>query len=169
MGDTYQTENFNICLNSFAGIFHYAPSCFEGLKAFRGVDGRIRLFRPDKNAKRMADSATYLDMPYPSEEMFINMCVQCVKENLEYLPPYEASGASLYLRPALIGINPQLGIHSARDVMFAVMCSPVGTYSGSEESDSWHRCYFEELRPRLHFRFWMLQARRKLCAVASRL
>ena len=53
------TENFNICLNSFAGIFHYAPSCFEGLKAFRGVDGRIRLFRPDKNAKRMADSATY--------------------------------------------------------------------------------------------------------------
>lgn len=122
------TENFNICLNSFAGIFHYAPSCFEGLKAFRGVDGRIRLFRPDKNAKRMADSATYLDMPYPSEEMFINMCVQCVKENIDYLPPYEASGASLYLRPILIGINPQLGIHSARDVMFAVMCSPVGTY-----------------------------------------
>ena len=102
------TEDFNICLSSFAGIFHYAPSCFEGLKAFRGVDGRIRLFRPDRNARRMADSATYLDMPYPSEEMFINMCVQCVKENLEYLPPYEASGASLYLRPALIGINPQL-------------------------------------------------------------
>ena len=126
------TENFNICLNSFAGIFHYAPSCFEGLKAFRGVDGRIRLFRPDKNAKRMADSATYLDMPYPSEEMFINMCVQCVKENIDYLPPYEASGASLYLRPILIGINPQLGIHSARDVMFAVMCSPVGTYSGAK-------------------------------------
>lgn len=126
------TENFNICLNSFAGIFHYAPSCFEGLKAFRGVDGRIRLFRPDKNAKRMADSATYLDMPYPSEEMFINMCVQCVKENIDYLPPYEASGASLYLRPILIGINPQLGIHSARDVMFAVMCSPVGIYSGAK-------------------------------------
>ena len=126
------TENFNICLNSFAGIFHYAPSCFEGLKAFRGVDGRIRLFRPDKNAKRMADSATYLDMPYPSEEMFINMCVQCVKENIDYLPPYEASGASLYLRPILIGINPQLGIPSARDVMFAVMCSPVGTYSGAK-------------------------------------
>ncbi len=126
------TEDFNICLSSFAGIFHYAPSCFEGLKAFRGVDGKIRLFRPDKNAKRMADSATYLDMPFPSEEMFINMCVQCVKENIDYLPPYEASGASLYLRPALFGINPQLGIHSARDVMFVVMCSPVGTYSGEK-------------------------------------
>ena len=126
------SEDFNICLSSFAGIFHYAPSCFEGLKAFRGVDGKIRLFRPDKNAKRMADSATYLDMPFPSEEMFINMCVQCVKENIDYLPPYEASGASLYLRPALFGINPQLGIHSARDVMFVVMCSPVGTYSGAK-------------------------------------
>ena len=126
------TEDFNIGLSSFAGIFHYAPSCFEGLKAFRGVDGKIRLFRPDRNAKRMADSATYLDMPYPSEEMFINMCVQCVNENIEYLPPYEASGASLYLRPVLFGINPQLGIHSARDVMFVVMCSPVGTYSGAK-------------------------------------
>ena len=124
------TEDFNIPLSSFAGVFHYAPACFEGLKAFRGADGRIRLFRPDMNSKRMAGSAAYLDMPYPSEEMFIDMCVTCVKENLEYLPPYEASSASLYLRPVLFGINPQLGIHSARDVMFVVMCSPVGTYSG---------------------------------------
>ena len=64
--------------------------------------------------------------------MFIEMCVTCVKENLDFLPPYEVTGASLYLRPILIGINPQLGIHSARDVMFAVMCSPVGTYSGAK-------------------------------------
>ena len=126
------TEDFNIPLNSFAGVFHYAPACFEGLKAFRGADGRIRLFRPDMNSKRMADSAAYLDMPSPSEEMFIDMCITCVKENLDYLPPYEASSASLYLRPALFGINPQLGIHSASDVMFVVMCSPVGTYSGAK-------------------------------------
>lgn len=126
------TEDFNIPLSSFAGIFHYAPSCFEGLKAFRGVDNKIRLFRPERNARRMKDSAIYLDMNYPSEEMFIEMCVTCVKENLDFLPPYEATGASLYLRPILIGINPQLGIHSARDVMFAVMCSPVGTYSGAK-------------------------------------
>ena len=126
------TEDFNIPLSSFAGIFHYAPSCFEGLKAFRGVDNKIRLFRPERNAKRMKDSAIYLDMKYPSEEMFIEMCVTCVKENLDFLPPYEATGASLYLRPILIGINPQLGIHSAKDVMFAVMCSPVGTYSGAK-------------------------------------
>ena len=126
------TEDFNITFNCFAGIFHYAPSCFEGLKAFRGVDGKIRLFRPDRNAKRMASSATYLDMPYPSEELFIEMCVCCIKENIEYLPPYEVTGASLYLRPVLFGINPQLGIKSSKDVMFAVMCSPVGTYSGAK-------------------------------------
>lgn len=126
------SEDFTITLSSFAGVFHYAPACFEGLKAFRGADGKIRLFRPDMNAKRMADSASYLDMPCPSEKMFIDMCVTCVKENLDYLPPYEASSASLYLRPALFGINPQLGIHSANDVMFVVMCSPVGTYSGAK-------------------------------------
>lgn len=126
------TEDFNIPLSSFAGVFHYAPACFEGLKAFRGVDGRIRLFRPEMNWKRMSDSATYLDMHYPTEQMFIDMCLTCVRENLDYLPPYEASGASLYLRPTLFGINPQLGIHSADDVMFVVMCSPVGTYSGAK-------------------------------------
>lgn len=126
------TEDFNLSLNTFAGIFHYAPSCFEGLKAFRGVDGKIRLFRPEKNAKRMQESAHYLDMASPSEEMFIEMCVRCVKENIDYLPPYEVTGASLYIRPILIGINPQLGIRSAKDVMFAVMCSPVGTYSGAK-------------------------------------
>ena len=65
------TEDFSIPLSSFAGIFHYAPSCFEGLKAFRGVDGKIRLFRPDRNATRMAERAEYPEMPYPSEEMFI--------------------------------------------------------------------------------------------------
>lgn len=126
-----ETEDFNIPLSSFAGVFHYAPACFEGLKVFRGADGRLRMFRPEMNARRMADSAAYLDMPSPSEEMFIDMCIRCTKGNMEFIPPYEASGASLYLRPVLFGINPQLGIRSAKDVMFVVMCSPVGTYSGA--------------------------------------
>lgn len=127
-----ETEDFNLPLNSFAGVFHYSPACFEGLKVFRGVDGKVRMFRPDMNAKRMAEGGAYLDMPFPSEELFIDMCLRCVRGNMEYIPPYEASGASLYLRPVLFGINPQLGIHSAKDVMFAVMCSPVGTYSGAK-------------------------------------
>ena len=125
------TDNFNFSLHSFAGVFHYAPSCFEGLKAFRGVDGRVRLFRPDENAKRMESSAQYLDMPSPNMEMFLDMCVKCVQANWEFIPPTDCSG-SLYLRPVLFGINPQLGIHSSRDVMFAVMASGVGTYSGAK-------------------------------------
>ena len=126
------TEDFNIALSPFAGVFHYAPSCFEGLKVFRGADGRLRMFRPDMNARRLADSAEYLDMPCPSVDMFIDMCVKCVKGNLEFIPPYEVPSASLYLRPVLFGMNPQLGIHSAKDVMIVVMCSPVGTYSGDK-------------------------------------
>ncbi|MBR5064327.1 MAG: aminotransferase class IV, partial [Bacteroidales bacterium] len=125
------TNDFNFSVHCFGGVFHYAPSCFEGLKAYRGVDGRVRMFRPDENAKRMASSAQYLDMPSPTMEMFLDMCILCVQENWDYIPPYE-SGASLYLRPVLFGINPQLGIHSSKDVMFAVMASAVGTYSGAK-------------------------------------
>ena len=125
------TDNFNLELHSFAGVFHYAPSCFEGLKAFEGADGKVRLFRPDENAKRMISSAKYLDMPYPDEKLFIDMCVRCVQVNWDHIPPY-LSGASLYLRPVLFGINPQLGIKSANDVMLAVMASGVGTYSGAK-------------------------------------
>ena len=124
------SEDFNLSVHCFAGVFHYAPSCFEGLKAFRGVDGRVRLFRPDENAARMESSAHYLDMPAPYLELFLDMCVMCVQANWEFIPPYE-SGASLYLRPVLFGYNPQLGIHSAKDVMFVVMASGVGTYSGA--------------------------------------
>ena len=116
------TNDYNFTLHCFAGIFHYAPSCFEGLKAYRGADGRVRMFRPDENAKRMQSSAQYLDMPAPTMEMFLDLCTLCVQENWDYIPSYE-SGASLYLRPVLIGINPQLGIHSSKDVMFAVMAS----------------------------------------------
>ena len=125
------TADFNFSLNSFAGVFHYSNSCFEGLKAFRGVDGKVRLFRPDENAKRLQRSGTRLGMAVPTEEMFINMCLTCVKENLDFLPPY-GYNASLYLRPVLIGYNPQLGIASSKDVLFVVMASPVGTYSGAK-------------------------------------
>lgn len=125
------TDNFNLDLHCFAGIFHYAPSCFEGMKAYLGVDGKVRLFRPDENAKRMASSATYLDMPFPSVEMFVEACVRCVQANWEHIPPVDTA-AALYLRPILIGINPQLGIKSSKDVMFVVMSSAVGTYSGAK-------------------------------------
>lgn len=124
-------KDFDLSLNVFAGVFHYANACFEGLKAFRGADGKVRLFRPDENAKRLSRSGSHLDMAVPSEEMFIEACMMVVRENIEFMPPY-GYGASIYIRPILIGVNPQLGVASSKDVLFAVMCSPVGTYSGAK-------------------------------------
>lgn len=124
------TTDFNLTLNCFAGVFHYANSCFEGLKAFRGADGKVRIFRPDENALRMQKGAGYLDMAAPDVDMFVKMCKMVVEANIEYLPPY-GHNASIYIRPVLIGSNPQLGIGSSTEVTFIVMCSPVGTYSGA--------------------------------------
>jgi len=129
--DPEVTSDFNLTVHCFAGVFHYAPSCFEGLKAYRGVDGRVRLFRADESAKRMQSAGWYLDMPAPSEELFIKMCEMCIVENKDYIPPYD-SGASFYLRPILFGSNPQLGVHSASESTFVVMSSSVGTYSGDK-------------------------------------
>ena len=120
----------NVALTTFAGALHYAIECFEGLKAFRGKDGKVRLFRPEENAKRLQRSAKYLGIEAPSTEMFVEMCKQAVRENLDFLPPYEATGASLYLRPTLIGSNPQLGVQSSKESTFLMLCSPVGAYTG---------------------------------------
>jgi len=125
------SKDFDLHFSAFAGVFHYANACFEGLKAFRGVDGKVRIFRADENAKRIQRSGTHLGMAVPTEELFIDMCIKCVRENIDFLPPY-GYGASMYLRPILVGCNPQLGIASSSEVLFAVMCSPVGTYSGAK-------------------------------------
>lgn len=119
----------NVSLSSFAGALHYSIECFEGLKAFRGVDGKIRLFRPEENAKRLISSAKFLGIPAPSIEMFVEMCKRAVRENLDFLPPY-GSHASLYLRPTLIGSNAQLGVRSSVESTFLLLCSPVGAYTG---------------------------------------
>ena len=124
------SKDFDFHFSAFAGVFHYANACFEGLKAFRGVDGKVRLFRPDENAKRIRRSGAHLDMEAPSEEMFIEACVMCVKENIDFLPPY-GYNASMYIRPLLMGSNPQLNIVSPTETVFVVMCNPVGSYTGS--------------------------------------
>ena len=123
------TENFSFTLNPFAQVLHYAISCFEGLKAFRQKDGRAAIFRPDQNAARMARTAAYLGLPVPSEDLFIGMCERCVKENSEFLPPY-GHKASLYIRPLLMGIHPQMQLVPHPQAVFAVMCAPVGSYYG---------------------------------------
>ena len=124
------TETFSFTFDPFAQVFHYAISCFEGLKAFRQMDVRVAMFRPDENAARLRRTADYLGMPCPSEEMFLQMCEDCIRGNIEFLPPY-GLGASMYLRPLLIGMHPQMQLVPYPEAVFAVMCAPVGSYYGA--------------------------------------
>ncbi|MBR5955481.1 MAG: branched-chain amino acid aminotransferase [Bacteroidales bacterium] len=123
------TENFSFTLDPFAQVFHYAISCFEGLKTFRQKDGRIAIFRPDQNAARMQRTAKFLGIPAPDKDLFIKMCTLCVQNNLEFLPPY-GHQASLYLRPMLFGVHPQMQLVPYPEAYFAVICAPAGSYYG---------------------------------------
>lgn len=106
---------------------HYGQQCFEGLKAYRAKNGDLQLFRPDENAKRMVTSARRLLMPEVPVERFLEACKAVVAANEEYVPPY-GTGASLYLRPLLIGIGDQIGVGPAPEYLFTIFASPVGAY-----------------------------------------
>ena len=121
------TDDEYIKMHMSTTCLHYGLECFEGLKAFRGVDGKVRIFRADENAKRMQSSARKLCLPEPTVEMFVKACYEVVKRNIDYVPPYE-SGASLYLRPVLIGSKVGLGVKASPEAMLIVFCSPVGPY-----------------------------------------
>lgn len=128
-GEIESRTDDNISMSAYAGSLHYSIECFEGLKAFRGKDGRIRIFRPDENAARMQRSAEFIGIPAPGKELFIEMCKRVVKENEDFLPPY-GTHASMYLRPTLVGSNPQLGVQSSKECLFMMLCAPVGAYTG---------------------------------------
>ncbi len=121
--------NDNVTMSSFAGALHYGVSCFEGLKVFRGIDGKIRIFRPEENARRLQGSARALFMPEPPEDLFLSMCLQLTRENAEFIPPYGHS-AALYIRPVLYAHNAYLGVGSSQHVTLAMLCTPVGAYVG---------------------------------------
>lgn len=106
---------------------HYGQQCFEGLKAYRCKDGSINLFRPDQNAKRMQRSCDRLLMPQVPTDLFIRACKEVVKANDEWLAPY-GTGATLYLRPFVIGVGENIGVRSAPEFIFCVFCCPVGAY-----------------------------------------
>ncbi len=117
----------NITLNECACVFQYAQTCFEGLKAYTTEDGKVVCFRPDLNAKRMADTAKRLEMPPFPEERFIQAVEEVVKANIDWVPPY-GSGATLYIRPYMMGINPVIGVKPATEYMFRILVTPVGPY-----------------------------------------
>lgn len=110
-----------------ANCLHYGQAVFEGLKAFTTKDGRVVLFRPDRNGDRLARSARRLVMEAPSQELFLEACRKAVAHNRSFVPPY-GTGASMYLRPLLIGTEPTIGIKPSSTYSFIVMVTPVGPY-----------------------------------------
>ena len=116
-----------ITMSECACVLQYAQTCFEGIKAYTTEDGRIVTFRPDLNAKRIADSAKRLQMPVFPEDRFVQAVVDVVKANAAYVPPY-GSGATLYIRPYMFGINPVIGVKPATEYQFRIFVTPVGPY-----------------------------------------
>ena len=114
-------------MNECAGVFQYAQTVFEGLKAYTTEDGHIVTFRPDLNASRLADSARRLEMPVFPEERFVDAVQKVVEANAAYVPPY-GSGATLYIRPYMMGTNPVIGVKPADEYQFRMFCTPVGPY-----------------------------------------
>lgn len=116
-----------ISVHMAATSLHYGQESFEGLKAFMGKDGKIRLFRWEENAKRMQNSAKGILMAEPSIELFKKMTMEVIRLNKRFIPPY-GTGASLYIRPLLFGSGAQVGVKPANEYMLVFFVTPVGPY-----------------------------------------
>jgi len=116
-----------INIHMAATCLHYGQESFEGLKVFKGKDGKARVFRMDENAKRMQSSCRGIMMPELPVEKFEEAVRKAVKLNERFIPPYE-SGASLYVRPLLIGLGAQVGVKPAAEYLFIIFVTPVGPY-----------------------------------------
>lgn len=116
-----------INIHMAATALHYGQEAFEGMKAFRCPDGKIRAFRIKDNAERLQSTCRGILMPELPTELFEAMVKKVVKLNKRFVPPYE-SGASLYIRPLLIGTGAQVGVHPANEYLFVIFVSPVGPY-----------------------------------------
>lgn len=121
------TEDNTLTISEGSPALHYGQQCFEGLKAYRTKDGSIQLFRPDQNAKRMINTCRRILMPEVPVDKFVDACVQVVKANEHWVPPY-GTGATLYIRPYVIGVGDNIGVKPAMEYIFGVFCMPVGPY-----------------------------------------
>ncbi len=121
------TEDNRLHISETSAALHYGQQCFEGMKAYRRKDGKIQLFRPDRNAARMQNSCKRIMMPEFPINKFVEACKSVVKANAHYVPPY-GSGATLYLRPLIIGVGDSIGVKPAPEYIFTVFCTPVGPY-----------------------------------------
>ena len=126
-GELEVSSSPQINIHMAATALHYGQEAFEGLKAFRGKDNKIRIFRIEENARRLLSSSQGIMMAEVPEELFVEAVKKVVKLNEHFVPPYE-SGASLYIRPLLIGTGAKVGVHPADEYLFMVFVTPVGPY-----------------------------------------
>ncbi len=126
-GELEVSSSEYVSIHMAATALHYGQEAFEGLKAYRGKDGKVRLFRWEENAKRMRNSAYGIMMAEVSDEIFFEAIEKAVRMNARFIPPY-GTGATLYVRPLLIGSGPQVGVKPAEEYLFMVFVTPVGPY-----------------------------------------
>lgn len=115
-----------LTLDPAAAVFHYAQAIFEGLKAFRGVDGRVRLFRPHKHIERLNRSARRVCIPEVDPAFALRSWAELVRVDRDWVP--SSVGTSLYVRPTVIATEPFLGVRPAKSYVYFVILSPVGAY-----------------------------------------
>lgn len=121
------SDSINFEISALASALQYGQSVFEGLKAYKAKDGRVLMFRIDKNHERLLRSSERLLIPEVPKELFYKGVLETVKANKDLIPSYESKG-SLYVRPSIIGTESVLGIRSANEFLFFIVASPVGNY-----------------------------------------
>lgn len=126
-GEIEVSDSPYVTLHISAACLHYGQELFEGLKAFRGKDGKVRIFRMEENAKRFIRSAEGMVMQPLPVDIFCEMVRKVVKLNERFIPPY-GTGASLYIRPLEIGLTPKIGVSGATEFMVIMLATPVGPY-----------------------------------------
>ncbi|WHY78328.1 branched-chain amino acid aminotransferase [Neobacillus sp. WH10] len=129
-----------ITLEPSAMVFHYGQAIFEGLKAYKGTDGTIQLFRPEKNMKRLNDSCDRLCIPQIDEDFLLAAIKQLILTEKDWIP--EGEGTSLYIRPFIFSTEPYLGVRPANQYKLLVILSPSGAYYGTQLSPV--KIYVEE-------------------------
>lgn len=126
-GEIEVSSDENINIHMAATCLHYGQEAFEGLKAYRCPDGKVRVFRPEENAARLQRTCRGIVMAEPPTSLFIEMVKKVVRLNQEYIPTYESS-ATLYIRPLLIGTGAQVGVRPAEEYLLLIFVTPVGPY-----------------------------------------
>jgi branched-chain amino acid aminotransferase len=126
-GEVEVSDSEYVNIHMAATVLHYGQEAFEGMKAYRGKDDQIRLFRWDENAKRLQHSARGIYMAEVNDDLFFTMVKKVVELNKDFVPPY-GSGASLYIRPFLYGSGPKVGVQPSEEYTFIIFVTPVGPY-----------------------------------------